>query len=119
MTNNVSESFNSQIRKFKGLLLHELVDRIRELIMEKRYTRKMLARQWTHGVLPNVQKELNLITHNLNVVKVVTSDVDIAKVTIWDWNNQRRHIVDLHNHKCSCREWQVTGKPCKHALAYF
>ena len=33
LTNNVSESFNSQIRKFKGLLLHELVDRIRELIM--------------------------------------------------------------------------------------
>ena len=78
LTNNVSESFNSQIRKFKGLLLHELVDRIRELIMQKRYTRKMLARQWTHGVLPNVQKELNLITHNLKVVKVVTSDVDIA-----------------------------------------
>ena len=80
----------------------------------------MLARQGTDGILPNVKKELNLITHNLKVVKVVTSDVDIAKVTIWDdWNNQRRHTVDLHNHKCSCREWQVTGKPCKHALAYF
>jgi hypothetical protein len=26
--------------------------------------------------------------------------------------------VDLKNHKCSCREWQVTGKPCKHALAW-
>ena len=71
--------------------------------MEKRYTRKMLARQWTHGVLPNVQKELNLVTHNLNVVKVVTSDVDIAEVAILDdWNNQRRHTVDLHNRKCSC-----------------
>ena len=21
--------------------------------------------------------------------------------------------------KCSRRDWQVTGKPCKHALAYF
>jgi hypothetical protein len=26
--------------------------------------------------------------------------------------------VDLANKKCSCREWQVTGKPCKHALAW-
>jgi thymidylate synthase len=34
LTNNVSESFNAQIKKFKGLLLHELVDRIRELIMQ-------------------------------------------------------------------------------------
>ena len=44
LTNNVSESFNAQIKKFKDLLLHELLDRIKELIMEKRYTRKMLAR---------------------------------------------------------------------------
>jgi len=24
----------------------------------------------------------------------------------------------LQSHKCSCREWQLTGKPCKHALAW-
>jgi len=119
LTNNVSESFNAQIKKFKGLLVHELVDRIRELIMEKRYTRKVLARQWEDGVLPNVMKDLNLISNNLKVVKVAVSDVDIAEVTILDdWNNQKRHTVDIHNHKCSCREWQVTGKPCKHALAW-
>jgi hypothetical protein len=84
----VSESFNAQIKKFKGLLLHELVNRIRELIMEKRYTRKMLARQWEDGILPNVLKDLDLISKNLTVVKVIVSDVDIAEVTILDdWNN--------------------------------
>ncbi|CAD6225868.1 unnamed protein product [Miscanthus lutarioriparius] len=96
LTNNVLESFNAQIKKFKCLLLHELVDRIRELIMEKRYTTKMLARQWTDGILPNVMKELNLISNNLKVVKVSVSDVDIAEVTILDeWNNQKRQTVDL------------------------
>ena len=40
LTNNVSESFNAQIKHLKGLHLHELVDRIRELIMEKRYIRE-------------------------------------------------------------------------------
>ena len=44
LTNNVSESFNSQIKKFKGLLIHELVDGLRELIMEKRYLRKKIGR---------------------------------------------------------------------------
>ena len=119
MTNNVSESFNAQIKKFKDLLLHELLDRIKELIMEKRYTRKMLARQWIDGILPNVMKELNLISNNLKVVKVSVSDVDIAEVTILDeWNNQKRQIVDLQNQKCSCRQWRLIGKPCKHALAW-
>ena len=40
LTNNVSESFNAQIKHLKGLHLHELVDRIKELIMEKRYIRE-------------------------------------------------------------------------------
>jgi hypothetical protein len=96
-----------------------LVDRIRELIIEKRYTRKMLARQWADGILPNVTKELNLISTKIKVVKVSVSDVDIAEVTILDdWNNQKRATVDLQNHKCSCREWQVAWKSCKPTLAW-
>ena len=118
LTNNVSESFNAQIKKFKGLLLHELVDRIRELIMETRYRRKMVGMQWADGILPNVIKDLNLISNNVKVVKVAVCDVDVAEVTILDdWHNHRRETVDLQNHNCSCRQWQVTGKPCKHALA--
>lgn len=119
LTNNVSKSFNAQIKKLKGLHLHELVDRLRELIMEKRYLRKKIARQWEDGILPSVIKDLNAISNNLKVVKVVTYDDGIAKVTILDdWNNKKRHTVDLQNHNCSCRERQITGKPCKHALGW-
>jgi hypothetical protein len=119
LTNNVSESFNAQIKHLKGLHLHELVDRIRELIMEKRYIRRKLAQQWPDGVLPQVIKELNVVSNNLKVVKISISDEDFAEVTLLDdWNNHRRHTVDLKNNSCSCRQWQVTGKPCKHALAW-
>jgi hypothetical protein len=119
LTNNVSESFNSQIKHLKGHRIHELVDRIRQLIIEKRYIRKKIAQQWGDGILPGVMKELNLIRKNLNVIKVKVSDEDFAEVTLQDeWNNQKRNTVDLKNHKSSCREWQVTGKPCKHALAW-
>jgi len=66
-----------------------------------------------------VLKELNLIGNNLKVVKVSVNDDDIVEVTILDnWNNQKRHTMDLQNHKCLCREWQITGKSCKHALAW-
>ena len=77
-------------------MVHELVDRIRELIMEKRYLIKKVARQWEVGILPNVIQDLNLISKNIKVVKVKVSDDDIAEVTILDeWNNQKRHTVDL------------------------
>ena len=65
LTNNVSESFNAQIRHLKGLLLHELVDGLRELFMEKRYLRKQIGGQMEDGILPNVLKELNTISKNL------------------------------------------------------
>jgi len=119
LTNNISESFNNQIRHMKGLLLHELVDGIRELIMEKRYLRKQIANKMAEGILPNVLKELHQVSSNLRVVKVARSDEDCAEVTLVDaYNNTRRQTVDLKNQKCSCRVWQVTGKPCHHALAW-
>jgi len=84
----VSESFNAQIKHLKGLHLHELIDRIRELIMEKRYIRKKLEQQWQDGVLPQVMKDLNVISQNLKVVKITVSDDDFAEVTLLDdWNN--------------------------------
>ena len=98
LTNNVSESFNSQIKQLKGLHLHELVDRIRRLIMEERYMRKKVAQHWEDGILPSVVKELNLISNNLKVVNVAESDDHFVEVTLFDnWNNQKRHTVDLKN----------------------
>ena len=97
----MSESLNSQIKHLKGLLLHELVDRLRELIMEKRYIRKKIANEWDDGVLPAVKKELNLITNNLKVIKVATSDEHFVEVTLLDdYNSQKRHTVDLKNKSC-------------------
>ena len=76
MTNNVFESFNSHIRILKGLLIHELVDGLREMIMHKRYRRRMIGRQMEDEILPNVMKELN--------IKVSISDQDFAEVTLID-----------------------------------
>jgi hypothetical protein len=56
-------------------------------------------------VLPQVTKDLHLISKNLKVVKITVSDEDFAEVTLpGDSNNQRKHIVDLKNNKCSSRE---------------
>jgi hypothetical protein len=88
----------------KGLLIHELVDGLKEMVMEKRFLRRKVGRKMSEGILPSVMKELNLISKHLKIVKVVVSDDDFAEVTLIDeWNNTKRHTVDLINHKCSCR----------------
>lgn len=115
LTNNVSESFNNQIKKLKGLLLHELVDGIREMIMEKMALRREVGKKLVDGILPNVMKELNDATVCLRVVKVVRSDEGFAEVTLVESdNNTRRHTVDLQNQNCSCRVWQVESHANMH-----
>ena len=39
---------------------------------------------------------------------------------MWDHSGaiSVRHIVKLHQRTCTCHEWQHTGKPCQHVLAY-
>jgi hypothetical protein len=107
------------VKDIKGLLIHELVDGLREMVMEKRFLRRNVGREMSEGILPSVIKELNLISKHLKIVKVAVSDDDFTKVTLIDeWNNTKRHIVDLVNHKCSCMVWQITGKPCRHLLAW-
>nr|XP_015636334.1 uncharacterized protein LOC107280787 [Oryza sativa Japonica Group] len=90
LTNNVSESFNNQIKKLKGLLLHELVDGIREMIMEKMALRREVGKKLVDGILPNVMKELNDATVCLRVVKVVRSDEGFAEVTLVESDNNTR-----------------------------
>jgi hypothetical protein len=52
------------------------------------YLRKKIVQRWERCILANIIKDLNLISNNLKVVKVIVSDVDIAEVTILDeWNN--------------------------------
>jgi hypothetical protein len=119
LTNNISESFNNQIKGLKGLLPHELCDGLRVLIMEKMAYRRQIGRQLDDGILPSVMLELNKASNDLRVVKISRGDDDYAEVTLVDADNiTRRHTVDLENHKCSCRKWQLTGKPCNHALAW-
>jgi hypothetical protein len=39
---------------------------------------------------------------------------------VWDHSSaiSVRHIVKLGQRTCTCLEWQHTGKPCQHVLAY-
>ena len=33
------------------------------------------------------------------------------------YNHSNKHTVNLQNKSCTCREWDLLGIPCQHALA--
>jgi hypothetical protein len=42
---------------------------------------------------------------------------DVAKVIVMRGSGFR-FVVNLQERTCTCRKWQVSGIPCKHALAF-
>jgi hypothetical protein len=51
----------------------------------------------------------------LKIEKGGRDEAQVSEVT----SSQKiiRHVVNIKDHVCTCREWQVSGKPCAHALA--
>lgn len=58
-------------------------------------------------------KELNLTSKGLHYLEARASP-NLAEISGNGW----RHTVNLEKKECSCRRWQICGKPCTHALRF-
>jgi hypothetical protein len=118
VTNNVVETFNSWIRNEKSQPVIQLMDKIRQMIMEKQDIRRNLAHRLNDKILPHVTKDLNARSRNLNYV-IHRGHNNTAKIQ-WITKELKtwRHTIDLDSRTCSCKRWQITGLPCTHALCF-
>ena len=123
VTNNIAETFNNWIRDEKSLPVVDIMDRIRQLCMDKMFLRRKIAKKLKDKILPNVMKDLNARSGGLKYMwryaykdggrdNKMFGEVEGVTRDLVHW----RHIVDLQERKCTCRRWQVTGLPCTHAL---
>uniref|UniRef100_A0A8R7UNW4 SWIM-type domain-containing protein n=1 Tax=Triticum urartu TaxID=4572 RepID=A0A8R7UNW4_TRIUA len=117
INNNLAECFNAWVRDIKDLPIVQLADKIREMIMELFRKRRMIGERFTGIILPFVIHQLNAKTRGLGHLKAKASA---------DWSGEvknankedERHVVKTLTHECTCLQWQHTGKPCDHALAF-
>ena len=119
ITSNIAESFNNWIRDHKDLPVADLADKIREMIMVLWHKRRIIAYRLPEGrILPAIMVQLRANTRGLGHLKIVKCSNWSAEV--WDHSSgvSVRHIVKLEQRTCTCQEWQHTGKPCQHVLAY-
>ena len=118
VTNNLAECFNSKFKSVKGLLLWQAFDKMRQMIMIKMALRKRIAEtQYVgHQMLPSLIKALHLKARGQKM-KCIRSSTYEGEVTYTDSKNRVwRYHVNLTARECSCRQWQIRGKPCIHAL---
>jgi hypothetical protein len=117
VTNNIAEVFNNWIKHEKSLRVIDLMDIIRQKIMDKLFQRRRLAMKLNSKVLPHIVKDLNAKSRGLvgySIHKGVGHTAEISGVykDLTPW----RHAVNLDKRTCTCNKWQITGLPCTHAI---
>ena len=116
MTNNLAESFNNWIKPHKSMNLDDFMDKLRQMLMSKWNKRRKIGRKLQGLILPHIIKELNEQSREVNL-EVEECSEEVAKVTAMGGSGFW-FIVDLQERTCSCRQWQVSRIPYKHALAF-
>jgi hypothetical protein len=114
INNNLSESFNSWMSKTKAFQIVDMHDRIRQMIISKFDLRHKIGRDMKGRIIPSIIAALNEQSKVIKDHEVLRFGDGTAKVTV----STIRHSVNLEQMTCSCQFWQVTRKPCSHALAF-
>ena len=116
MNNNISECFNNWIKECKGLHVDVLMDTIRDMIMEKIAMKQVIAQRLEGPILPSVINELKMKSINLKYTIKGSGGLKAEVSGLTKDNYPWRHAVDLEVKTCSCGQWQISGKPCTHAI---
>ncbi|XP_058733729.1 uncharacterized protein LOC131605384 [Vicia villosa] len=117
LLNNMSEAFNSVILESRTKPLVTMLEEIRTYFMERWARNRMRFENLPDdAVLPNIRKQVEKTSTYTNTWIVRMSDEHIFEV---------KHVqdpadmftVNLKDHICSCRRWELSGLPCVHALS--
>jgi SWIM zinc finger len=115
----ISESFNSWIKDLKDLNVVDLVDQIRQRIMVTFDKRRIIGTNLKGIILPSVMQQLNIKSRNIKKISISRGGDKCAEVSGMDPDGSVwRHAVELDKQQCTCREWQLKGQPCIHAIAF-
>jgi hypothetical protein len=91
----------------------QMLDHIRQMIIKKFEIRRKIGRKMVGRIIPHITRTLNEQSKNMKGHEVLICGNSTAEMTV----AVVRHAVNLGEKTCSCRAWQVCGKPCNHALA--
>lgn len=114
ITNNMTESFNQWITMVRNKPILTIVDQIRVKLMCRLQRRYEKGCSYNGKVPPNVKKRLDRIQHDARFCRPISSGNDKFEVTE---ATSTRYAVNLHDMTCTCKLWEVTGLPCRHAAA--
>jgi hypothetical protein len=86
------------------------------MLMSKWNRRRKISKKFDSLILPHIIKDLKEKSRECNL-EVEECLEDVAEVTAMGGSGFQ-FVVNLQERTCTCRKWQVSRIPCKHALAF-
>ena len=89
------------------------------MLLIKWNNRKKVAQTFQGKILPHIVERLRDDSFNLDIEVITSSPNGIAEVCAKGSSaTSFRFVVNSVERTCSCRAWQGSGIPCRHAIAY-
>ncbi|KAL0331714.1 UNVERIFIED_CONTAM: hypothetical protein Sangu_1716900 [Sesamum angustifolium] len=114
--NSLCESFNASILEAREKQIYSMLEWIREFLMTRvQQNRDRAASRWKGKICPRIKKILqkNGDKGSSDCIPIKANDIHY-EISCFDGS---RCTVDLQRHTCSCRRWDLSGIPCKHAMS--
>ncbi|KAJ0078287.1 hypothetical protein Patl1_37263 [Pistacia atlantica] len=102
LSSNIEE-FNRWILEARELPIIQVIEQIH----------RKLINSWYSVLAPSAEKRMIEAINHASKYQVLRSD----EVEFEVLSAERSEIVNIGTHCCSCRDWQLYGIPCSHAVA--
>ena len=113
--NNISKTFNGWILDAKYLPIITMLDEIRRMVMTRIAHRREFVKTWICDISPMAIKRVEGNKSKSFDWQMVFNGEDGYEILSVK-NVQVRHVVSLLRRTCTCREWQLSGIPYRHAI---
>ncbi|XP_056172259.1 uncharacterized protein LOC115666485 isoform X1 [Syzygium oleosum] len=110
--NNLSETFNGYICIPRAKPILEMLEEIRAMLMERMTERSRLMVDQMDPICPRIRMKLEKTKLESRYCFARASLGNKFEVE----GDGNRFVVDLVGKTCACREWDISGIPCRHAI---
>lgn len=112
LSSNIVE-FHKWILEARELPIIQVIERIHSKLVAEFNERHEKGITWASILTPSAEKRLSEAAACAGSYHVLRSDEVEFEVLCPD----RSNVVNIGTRSCSCREWQLYGIPCSHAVA--
>ncbi|KAI8548880.1 hypothetical protein RHMOL_Rhmol07G0308400 [Rhododendron molle] len=113
LVNNLCEGFNKDIRKARDKPIITLLEGIRCYLMTRMAKRRDKITKWENCISPNVIKKLEKYKRRVGGCNPIWCGEGHFQIHC---PPPEQYSLNLLDHTCSCRRWDLKGIPCVHAI---